>query len=116
MSEPADASKASLMMSKLGANPSSRISPAGGLSSGRAASGVQLARAWSGLSCGTWEPSARCEGKTYNRTNGKGESTKCAENAEVIGRSNAVQKMEEGAFGLCGPPVPALRERGTKPP
>src|SRR5436190_14101751 len=41
---------------KTGPGMSARDEPGGGLLTGQVVSGMEVARAWSGLRCGTWEP------------------------------------------------------------
>ena len=53
-----EVSKAISVTSKPGSNLCARDEPGGCLLTGQAVSGVEVARAWSGLLCGTWEPVA----------------------------------------------------------
>lgn len=76
----------------------SRDRPGGCLRAVRVVSGMKVARAWSGLWCGTWEPAQRYSGRTVAHALARGRSRERGARA-----AETVEGQSSGALRRGGP-------------
>ena len=94
-----------------------RDEPGGCLSTGQAVSGIEVARAWSGLSCGTCEPVAPRPRATSGAALARGRSWKREPQAAETARGRVVMRgTGAGRLVVAGKPGNAGGAKGTGRP